>query len=599
MKKITGSFQLQKLLKEANALYQKKLFNEAKAIYQAIIKKLPSHPEVNAHLGIIELQSGNLENGIVFLEKALTSNPTEFNLLANLGSALVNAGEFSKAVPYLTSAIKINSNLSDLHYNLALALKGMSQYPASIKSYQEAIRLNPLNVLAISNLGFLYNEIKEFNLALNLYCQGIHIDPLNANLFYNRGITYENINKFNEALNDYDKALSINPHFESCLFNKSGVLMQLGLTDKSLTTINQAITLSPNNLKNYIKKAVILEELGDVKAAFETYDHILKIQPENTEVQTKKSFSTLALENFQEGWKLYENRWWNMIKIKSNKPELESFDIKNKSILIWGEQGLGDQIIYASLLHDAIRTPNNFFVALDHRLVGLFRRSFFLSKNVQFISLDETLPESSYDYHIPIASLGKFFRNHIEDFDRHPRAYLKADPIRASLLSERIKTDKNKICGISWKSKNLQLGLAKSLTLQQMLPILTLHNITFVNLQYGETEDEIKTLEDKCNIKIKSVDEIDNFNDLDGLAALVEACDFIVTSSNVTAHIAGALNKKTYLLLPFSFGRIWYWGRSRMQSLWYPSISIYRCHSCGTWDNPIDALSNELKIAYG
>jgi tetratricopeptide (TPR) repeat protein len=599
MKKITASFQVQRLLKEAKALYQRQLFNEARSIYEVLVKKIPSNPEVNAHLGMIELQSGNLKYGIAFLEKALTSNPNEFYLLLNLGSALVNAGEFSKGMSNLDLAIKINPHLSSLHYNKAIALKGMNQYPAAIKSYQEAIKIDPLNVQAIFNLAFLYNEIKEFDLALNLYSQGIEIDPVNANLFYNRGIVYENKNKFEEALGDFDKALAINPHFELCLFNKSGVLMQLGLIDKSLTTINTAITLSPNNLKNYIKKAVILEEQRDIKGAFELYDHVLKIQPENIEVKAKKSFSTLALENFQEGWELYENRWWNMIRIKSNKPELESFNIKNKSILIWGEQGVGDQIIYASLLMDAFKTPNNFYVSIDKRLEGLFRRSFFLSKNVQFISLDETVPESIYDYHIPMASLGKFFRNHIEDFDRKPEAYLKADPERISFLSKRIKTNKNKICGISWRSKNPQLGLSKSLALQQMLPILKLDNITFVNLQYGETENEIKTLDKKFNIKIKTVDEVDNFNDLDGLTALVEACDFIVTSSNVTAHIAGALNKKTYLLLPFAFGRIWYWGESRTQSLWYPSISIYRSNSSGTWDNPIDALSKNLKIAYG
>jgi ADP-heptose:LPS heptosyltransferase len=288
-----------------------------------------------------------------------------------------------------------------------------------------------------------------------------------------------------------------------------------------------------------------------------------------------------------------------MIKIKTNKPELESFDVKNKSILIWGEQGVGDQILYASLLIDALKTPNNFFVSIDNRLVALFRRSFSLSKNVQFISSDETTSESSYDFHIPMASLGKFFRNHIKDFDRHPKAYLRADPEGASLLSKRIKTNKNKICGISWKSKNTQLGLSKSLALQQMLPIFKLHNITFVNLQYGETEDEIKTLDREFNIKIKSLDDIDNFKDLDGLTDLIEACDFIVTSSNVTAHIAGALNKRTYLLLPFAYGKIWYWGESRTQSLWYPSISIYRCNSTGTWDKPIDTLSNDLRIAYG
>ena len=140
MKKITASFQVQRLLKEAKALYQRQMFNEARSIYEVLVKKIPSNPEVNAHLGMIELQSGNLKYGIAFLEQALTSNPNEFYLLLNLGSALVNAGEFSKGMSNLDLAIKINPHLSSLHYNKAIALKGMNQYPAAIKSYQEAIK---------------------------------------------------------------------------------------------------------------------------------------------------------------------------------------------------------------------------------------------------------------------------------------------------------------------------------------------------------------------------------------------------------------------------------------------------------------------------
>jgi ADP-heptose:LPS heptosyltransferase len=114
-------------------------------------------------------------------------------------------------------------------------------------------------------------------------------------------------------------------------------------------------------------------------------------------------------------------------------------------------------------------------------------------------------------------------------------------------------------------------------------------------LQYGETSKEIKNISDHYGIEIISIDEIDNFNDIDGLASLIDACDYIVTSSNVTAHIAGALNKKTYLLIPYSEGKIWYWGESENKSLWYPSIGIYRCGINNLWSDPIQKITTELK----
>ena len=152
----------------------------------------------------------------------------------------------------------------------------------------------------------------------------------------------------------------------------------------------------------------------------------------------------------------------------------------------------------------------------------------------------------------------------------------------------------NKICGISWKSKNTQFGDKKSIPLEQLLPILLMPNITFVNLQYGNTLQERNDIFSEHDIEIKSFDEIDNFNDIDSLASLIGACDFIVTVSNVTAHIAGALNKKTYLLLPFSYGKIWYWGENSDSSLWYPSIQILRQCKPNSWNQAIEDLSSKI-----
>jgi len=314
-----------------------------------------------------------------------------------------------------------------------------------------------------------------------------------------------------------------------------------------------------------------------------------------------KSFIKLASQSFKDGWHLYENRWQSSEKEKyliTSKPELTDFNVVDKTIFIWAEQGLGDQILYGSLLCDAFKIQNRFFVSLDPRLIPIFKRSFSHLDHVTFISIHEKLSESMYDFHLPIGNLGKFFRNSIDDFNSHPRAYLKIDEIQAKALKDKIKKNSQNICGISWKSKNVEIGINKSLTLEELLPILSIHNTSFINLQYGDTEQEIKRIKNSQRIEIQSINEIDNFNDIDGLAALISVCDYVVTSSNVTAHIAGALGKETYLLIPFAHGKIWYWGENEENTLWYPSIKIYRCINPNSWSHPVELLGDKLKKIY-
>jgi ADP-heptose:LPS heptosyltransferase len=124
---------------------------------------------------------------------------------------------------------------------------------------------------------------------------------------------------------------------------------------------------------------------------------------------------------------------------------------------------------------------------------------------------------------------------------------------------------------------------------------LKLPFIHFVDLQYGDTDEERSFFKNEFNISITKVDDIDNFNDIDGLASLIDACDFIVTISNVTAHIAGALGKKVYLMVPFDEGKIWYWHDALNISLWYPSIQIFRQTKVGDWSEPINEIKEKIE----
>ncbi len=598
MSTIINATKIQRLLKEARLNFQAGKLKEARLIYQDLLKTLPSHPEILGELGTIELQLGNSKSGVDYLKKSIKINPHQYIYLKNIGNGLIDLDQTEDSIFYFNAAIKINSKAADIYYSKARALKRLKKYNESIENYKLAIQIQPDNYVAYLNLGFLFNEIQEYDKALFQYNSAIKIAPKIQELYYNKGVVLENLGQFKDALEEYDKALLINQNFELALFNKCGVLIKLKLLNEARDTINKLIKIDPNNSDYFIKLGIVYEELKDFENAIINYDSALQLNASAFTASLYKSLIKLSNNFFQDGWCLYENRWQASEKEKylnTSKPELTDFSITHKTVFIWAEQGIGDQILYSSLLTEAFKTKNHFYVSLDPRLITLFKRSFSHIDHVTFISIHEKLIESKYDFHLPIGNLGKFFRNSIEDFNSHPKAYLKIDEIQVSTLRNKIKNNSQKICGISWMSKNNEIGKEKSIALTELLPIISIPDTTFINLQYGEVKEEISSILNQYGIEISMIDEIDNFNNLDGLASLINACDYIVTSSNVTAHIAGALNKETYLLLPYTRGSIWYWGESENKCLWYPSIRIYRCNENGLWSHPIEEIRTRLR----
>jgi hypothetical protein len=293
------------------------------------------------------------------------------------------------------------------------------------------------------------------------------------------------------------------------------------------------------------------------------------------------------------GWKYYvESRPDSHFNLKKDITRLhKGLRKKDAKIIVLGEQGIGDQIIFGSLLSELSENYSNLTVAIDQRLLNLFNRKF---SKINFISIKGVEFDSSYEYFLPIADLGYFYRDTVQSFNKQLQSFLIANQDKKNQLRKRLESDKNFLCGIAWFSSQKKIGFAKSLSLKQLLPILSLPNVTFVDLQYGDTKTEKQSLFNEYGIEIKSIDEIDNFNDIDGLASLIDACDFVVTSSNVTAHLAGALGKKTYLLAPEAHGRICYWHNDDSYSIWYPSIRIFNQDNLD-WTKPIEKIKKCIK----
>ena len=212
--------------------------------------------------------------------------------------------------------------------------------------------------------------------------------------------------------------------------------------------------------------------------------------------------------------------------------------------------------------------------------------------DIKFLPDEKALKKEIFDYHSPMGSLPRLFRNSEKDFERVIRGYLKADPKRVELLRDELGLKGKKVVGISWKSIKATNKLKKSMALMDLGKIFKDLDITLVNLQYGDVDKEIREFKKKTGIEVLQCGSVDNRDDLDGLAALIEVCDLVVSTSNVTIHLAGALGKETWVLLPY-VTHFW-WLLDRTDSIWYPSLKLYRQKKFGDWEAITSSLRQDL-----
>ena len=262
----------------------------------------------------------------------------------------------------------------------------------------------------------------------------------------------------------------------------------------------------------------------------------------------------------------------------------------NKKVLVWAEQGIGDQVLYSSMLEDFSKLKKHkVTVSIDERLISLYQRSF---KDIDFISQKRIISDKDFDYQLPMGDLGLFVRNKIDQF-KNQKTFLIADQKKIKFLGNNLKKVNKKNIGLSWTSNNNDF-LDKSVNLSDFKNVFYEFDYQYINLEYVDNSNEIIEARKKYQISFNDTKNIDKFNDLDSLAALISACDIVITISNVTAHFAGALGIKTILLAPYGLGQIWYWSDDSY-SKWYPNLKILKQKVPYDWSNVMEDLITELR----
>ena len=307
-----------------------------------------------------------------------------------------------------------------------------------------------------------------------------------------------------------------------------------------------------------INIATLYQLEGNDEKANEIFKYLAKEQPDNVEILYRRSAFAFKQENFQEAWRYYEYRWETFPLNKTvwpirNKPVWKGE--KGGSLVLWKEQGIGDQIILLSLVPEVKNVCATLSIYADPRLQSLCERAM---PEINFISDEIALKEENFDYHLSLGSMPGLVRSNIRDFDRTLSGYFKADPSRVESIRKELQLDGKIVIGISWKSFKSINQTKKSVQLHDMERIFSGLNVVLVNLQYGDVDDEIRKFREETGIEVMQCASVDNREDLDGLAALIDVCDLVLSTSNVTIHLAGALAKETWVLLPYVVVNFWW-----------------------------------------
>lgn len=451
--------------------------------------------------------------------------------------------------------------------------------------YDAVLRDDPRQADALHLLGVLRDQEGDHAGAAALIRQAISIVPGEASFHGNLGTALLALRDHAGAEEAYRAAVALDPAYAEGHYNLANLLRQRGDAPAARMAFEVALALQPGHLQARNNLAMLLwEDMGDVAAARQHFDLLLQKAPTWPVARMNHGLFLLAEGNFAEGWGEYEWRWQNPDYVERDwglgLPRWNGDAGADGTLLLWGEQGVGDQILYGTMLQDAKqRWAGPVVVAVERRLVDLFARSL----GADGITVVARGTPVTAVAQCPFGSLGRWLRPESSAFSG-ARPYLKADAARRDALraSYRALAGDRILGGLSWRSGNVTIGQDKSIPLAELLPLLQQQDIFWVSLQYGDVRDEIAWLRGQ-GVVLHHDPAIDSLKDMDGFAAQVAALDRVVTVSNTAVHVAGALGVATALLLARGRGRLWYWPEEGTASRWYRDVRLCRQAAPGDW----------------
>ncbi len=526
---------LHKALRQAVEEQRKGRDKQAAKRLRALLKRYPEQADALLQLGQIAQRQGHSHEALEWTERAHASSPHNPHILYQLGMFRQIAGDNEGAR----------------------------------KAYLDCLRLAPNMAAAHDNLGVVYQQSGDIPQARKHHLKAIELDPGLFGAWNNLGECERKLGRLEQAITAYEKAIALKPDFDEARTNLGNAWKLTGNTRRAMACFAEVMRRQENG-----------------------NDRVL------AEAHWQMALALLTEQRFDEGWLEYE--WRHKVRHLDHphwygcKPWYPGENLINKRVLVTREQGIGDEIMFAGCLEQLKSEASTVTLECESRLAPLLQRSFPDITVLPAPLQTDTVTTYNPDFVIGCGSLPALYRLSPNAFPSHS-GYLEPDPQRVTFWQERLASLGNGIkVGITWRGGATDDNQRKrSVTLEDWLPILKLPNIIAINLQYGDCKEELIAFHERTGIIIHDWDEHDPLLSLEEHAALISALDLVISIDNSTVHMAGALGKPCWVLLPLQSD--WRWFRDRDDSPWYPSVKLFRQIRQQEWQPVFDEVGKQLE----
>jgi Flp pilus assembly protein TadD len=511
------------------------------------------------------------------------------------------AGRLAEAEQLYADVVRRDPKNLDAAHRLGLVQLRQGRAEAAEASFARALQIAPNHANAMVNRGTALKALKRLDEAEACYRAALALEPGHGAAIRNLGILFNLLGRHEEALAAADLALTSSRHAEGFVA-RGDALYGLGRFDEALASFLEAAKLSTQPYEPLVKTAIARAALRQYAEALALLDKAVALRPDEQLAYYQRASIRLLTCDFEGGWRDFEHRWRNEAFVASSSatvsPQVREHldlrlgiqDVSGQRVLLVSEQGIGDQVMFASMIPDLAAAAASVTCVCDHRLVGLFSNSF---EGAKFVDPGAAnLSRSAFDKVVAIGSLGHIFRNRVEDFPG--TAYLRPRPQVAERWAARLGPRPQGLrIGLSWRGGTPGTAASqRSLALAQFAPLLGLPDCEFVSLQYGDATAEVQAVNSGLSSKIRifPASDIDDFEDLAGLIAAV---DVVVSVQTSVVHLTGALGKDCLVMVPYN--PIWRYTAQAATMPWYRSARIFRQSEPEHWDPVIRSVAESLR----
>jgi len=580
----------------------------AAACYHRVLAVAPDDPDANHLVGLIALGAGEVAAAAGHFERVVRARPRVAEYRSNLGHALRTLGDLAAADRALAEAVRVDPGCIDGWINLGLTRLDLGDLEGAVRALETAVGRAPTSALAQLNLGIAYQRAGRLALALERFREASRLAPDLAAAHRCLGVVAHLEGQIDEAIRAYRRAVALVPEDADAWTNLGVILVDVGAFEDALAAHDTAVAAAPRLAEAWLNRGTALQSLGRLSEAGESFEQAARL---GAEPQASTALGSLAAElgafsqaiacheraiagradfadghwnlalallgagDLERGWDEYEWRWRASTRPASFRdypwPVWSGELVAGRRLLIWREQGLGDELLFLSCLPDLVAAGAAVTALVTPRLVSLTARAF---PEVVVVGdePDAVGRESSFDWHTPLGSLPRWLRRSRASFPG--TGYLAPSAAaRATWAARMAELPPGPRVGVCWRSGLATAARARHYApLAAWEPLWTVPGIVWVNLQYDECAAEVAAIKESFGVELHRWPAMDLKNDLEGVVGLVAALDAVVTAPTAVGAVAGAVGTPTWQV---ESGSDWsLFGADR--SPWFSEVAVVR-----------------------